>query len=142
MTEGPIIQMNVVLFLRTRHITANGRDHESEVRNVARQRQMCHEAAEQMDAVTVKEYVEYGGTGPVVGRPVLCEMLDELEKLNVQLVLVANFDRIARSAEHMEVIAKMIWARGARLYTIEGWPGIDPTEPEATGWKFTPLDFN
>ena len=71
MKEGPITQANAVLFLRARHITARGRDHESEERDIGRQRAYCQSVAERLGVTIVKEYVEYGGTGPISTRPVV-----------------------------------------------------------------------
>lgn len=121
MTEGPITQSNAVVFLRTRHITAAGRDHDSEKRDIARQRAYCHSAAERLRFTIVKEYVEYGGTGSVASRPVVRHMLSDLRGLlGVRYVLAFSLDRLARKPEHLRELEQQVQAAGAELLQASG----------------------
>jgi hypothetical protein len=126
MTEGPVIQDCAVVFLRARHLTADGRNHDSEIRHVASQRELCRAAAEQIDASVVKEYVEYGGTGLVATRPVVRQMLEDLRTLlavAVRYILVASTDRLARKPSDVAAITGAIFAAGAYLVTAADLPG-------------------
>jgi DNA invertase Pin-like site-specific DNA recombinase len=121
MKEGPITQANAVVFLRARHITASGRDHESEERDIARQRAYCRSVAERLSFTIVKEYVEYGGTGPIAARPVVRHMLSDLRNLlGVQYVLAFSLDRLARKPEHLRELEQRVQAAGAELLVASG----------------------
>lgn len=121
MKEGPITQANAVVFLRARHITAVGRDHESEERDIARQRAYCQSAAERLGFTIVKEYVEYGGTGPIAVRPVVRHMLGDLRSLlGVQYVLAFSLDRLARKPEDLRELEQRVQAAGAELLVASG----------------------
>lgn len=123
MNEGPIIQANAVMFLRARHITAHGRDHESEERDIDRQRAYCRSAAERLGVTIVKEYIEYGGTGPIRSRATLSRMLGDLRTLlGVQYVLVFSLDRLARKPEDVRALGLEIQATGARLMAVSSHP--------------------
>src|SRR5689334_18802637 len=105
MKEGPITQANAVVFLRARHITTAGRDHQSEERDIARQRAYCQSAAERLGVTIVKEYVEYGGTGPIASRPVVRQMLSDLHSLlGVRYVLAFSLDRLARKPADLQAL--------------------------------------
>jgi hypothetical protein len=130
MTEGPIIQAGVVVFLRARHLTANGRNHSSEERDIASQRQLCRQAAEQIDAVIVREYVEHGGTGPIAKRPIVRQLIGDLGTLlGVRYVLVAHPDRIARRPSDALAITEAIQAAGAHLVTAGDLPSAYRRNP-------------
>jgi DNA invertase Pin-like site-specific DNA recombinase len=127
MTDGPIIQGNAVVFLRARQITGNGRDHDTEMRHIASQRELCRRAAEQMEVVILKEYVEHGGTGPVSSRPILRQMFDELRTLlGVRYVLVASIDRLARMSSDLATIQEAIRAVGTHLVVAADPPKTYP----------------
>jgi len=141
MTKGPIIQANAVVFLRARVLTADGRDHDGEICHVRSQRELCQAAAEQIDAVIVREYVEYGGTGPIVRRPILRQMLGDLATLlGVRYVLVANLDRLARMTSDVAAIQEAIQAAGAHVVTCDDLPRAYHCEPNETFWGFAPSD--
>jgi hypothetical protein len=123
MTEGPIIQDCAVVFLRARHLTAGGRNHSSEERDIASQRELCRQAAEQIDASVVKEFVEYGGTGLVARRPVIRQMLGDLGALlGVRYVLVASHDRLSRMPSDVIAITEAIQVAGAHLVVAGDLP--------------------
>lgn len=132
MTEGPIIQANAVVFLRARHITAHGGDHESEEHDIDRQRAYCQSAAERLGATIVKEYVEYGGTGPIRSRPILSRMLGDLRTLlGIQYVLVFSLDRLVRKPEDLQELEEAIQASGARLMDVNNHSALSATRKEA-----------
>ena len=132
MTEGPIIQANAVTFLRARHITAHGHDHESEAHDIDRQRAYCQSAAERLGAAIVREYVEYGGTGPIRSRPILSRMLGDLRTLlGIQYVLVFSLDRLVRKPEDLKELEEAIQATGARLTEVNDHPVSTATRKEA-----------
>jgi hypothetical protein len=123
MTEGPITQANAVVFLRARVLDADGRNHASEMRHVESQRELCQAAAVQLDAVIVREYVEYGGTGPISARPILRQMLDDLATLlGIRYVLAANIDRLARMPADLTAIQEAIQANGAYVLNVDQLP--------------------
>jgi hypothetical protein len=135
MTGGLIIQDYAVVFLRARHLTANGRNHDSEIRHVASQRELYRAAAEQIDAHIVREYVEYGGTGLVARRPVARQMLGELGTLlGVRYVLVTSLDRLARKPSDVAAITGAIQAAGAHLVTATGLPVPTFATPVSPSW--------
>jgi hypothetical protein len=116
MTKGPIIQSNAVLFLRARVLTAGGRDPDAEHAEVERQRWICQQAAAQLGATIVREYVEFGGTAPLAYRPALQRMLADLDTLlAVRYVLVTGIDRLARQPEDLRELQRQIRAAGAVL---------------------------
>jgi DNA invertase Pin-like site-specific DNA recombinase len=116
MNQGPIIQGNAVVFLRARVLTTDGRNHASETSHVESQRELCRATAERIGALIVREYVEYGGTGPISGRPILRRMLGDLTTLlGVRYVLVANVDRLARMPRDVTAIHEAIQATGAHV---------------------------
>ncbi|MGH3193112.1 MAG: recombinase family protein, partial [Streptosporangiaceae bacterium] len=131
-----ITQANAVMFLRARHVTAHGRDPESEERNIARQRAYCRSAAERLGATIIREYVEHGGTGPIRSRPILSQMLGDLRTLlGVQHVLVFSLDRLARKPEDLYELEQAIQATGARLIEVSGLPvSAYYCNPNETGW--------
>lgn len=125
MNEGPIIQGNAVMFLRARNITANGRDRESEERDIAYQRRYCQAKADQLRATVVKEYVEYGGTGSIASRPVIRQMLSDLRiLLGVRYVLVVNLDRLARQPADLRELEQRIRAAGVDVLDVNGLPVV------------------
>lgn len=132
MTRGPIIQANALVFLRARSMTAGGRNHEAEERQIASQRELCHRAAEQIGACVVKEYVEYGGTGPIARRPMLRQMLGDLSTfLGVRYVLVASLDRLARMPADAAAIQEAVQMAGAHILSAADLPRTylcDPRE--------------
>jgi len=138
MTKGPIIQANVVVFLRARHITADGRNHSSEERDIASQRALCRGAAEQIDARIVREYVEYGGTGPIATRPMVRQMLGDLGTLQgIRYVLVAHPDRIARKPRDATAITELVRAAGAHLLSASDLPRTYLCSPGESSFGFT-----
>jgi hypothetical protein len=135
MTEGPIIQATAVMFLRARHITADGRNHDAEETNIASQRELCRLAAGQIEARIAGEYVEYGGTGPIGARPVVCQMLTGLGTLlGARYVLVTSFDRLARQPDDFTAIAEAIRAAGATSYMLADSPGSTLALPTSPSW--------
>lgn len=141
MTKGPIIQVSAVVFLRARHITADGRNHSSEERDIASQRALCRGAAEQIDARIAGEYVEYGGTGPIATRPVVRQMLGDLSTFGcVRYVLVAHPDRIGRKPSDVTAITELVRAAGAHLVSASDLPRTYLCNPGESSFGFTLAD--
>ena len=123
MNQGPIIRGSAVVFLRARVLTADPHYHDSEIRHVDRQRELCQSAAERLDAVIVGEYIEYGGTGPIAHRPALRRMLGDLATLlGVRYVLVTSLDRLARKPADAAAITEAIQQAGARILSVADLP--------------------
>lgn len=149
MNKGPIIQANAVVFLRARVLTEGGRNQASEIGHVESQRELCRAAAEQIGALIVHEYIEYGGAGPIMRRPAMRRMLGDLRTLlGVRFVLVASVDRLARMPADLVAIQEAIQAAGARVISVDQLPttyrcgpheireGIAPTHYPAKGdWR-------
>lgn len=109
-------QPAAVLFLRARHIGADGRDRKQENNLLAAQREQCEGAAVRLGADIIREYVEHGGTGSIDTRPELRLMLDELRALrDVDYVITAGTDRLWRAKHDGEAIRFEIEAAGAHL---------------------------
>jgi len=135
MNEGPITQVDAVMFLRARHLTAAGRDRDSEERDIARQRQLCQEAAEMYDALIVGEYIEYGGTGPIRRRPVVQRMLDELQtRPTVRFVITVSHDRLARMPRDFQAVEERITAARALIVVVDHLTASYRCNPNETDW--------
>jgi DNA invertase Pin-like site-specific DNA recombinase len=106
-----------VILLRARHI--GGEDEQSRATAHAMitwQRRRCREAADRLDTRLVREYVEYGGAGPIDKRPQLRLMLDELRALrDARYVIVASHDRLARRKLDWQTILFELDAAGTEL---------------------------
>lgn len=110
---------NAVIFLRSRHLTADGRDPGTEQHDIALQRDYCQRYADQLGATVVREYVEHGGTGPIATRPVVGRMLADLRTLlGVRYVLVVGIDRLARRPADLAELTEQIQAAGANLVEV------------------------
>jgi hypothetical protein len=141
MTEGPIIQAGAVVFLRARHLTADGRNHDSENRDIARQRLICQDAAAMCGAPIAREYVEYGGTGPITRRPVVQRMLDELTTLpNVRYVITVSHDRLARLPSDFRAVEEALIAAGAHLVIATDLPRAYFCNPNEAFFDLTPTN--
>lgn len=138
MNKGPIIQANAVVFLRARVLTANDRNHEAEERQIESQRALCQVAAEQVSAVIVHEYIEYGGTGPIRRRPALRRMLGDLATLlGVRYVLVASLDRLARAPVDAMAIQEAVEAAGAHILSAADLPRTNFCDLNEAAFGFT-----
>lgn len=108
--------VHAVIFLRVRAIGSTGREYEHETAQIEMQRQACMTWAAHLGATVVREYAEYGGTGPIEQRPTLRLMLDELLALHdVRYVITTGLDRLARRAEDFASLSLDIEAAGAEL---------------------------
>ena len=109
-------QPTAVLFLRARHVGADGRDREQENNLLAAQREQCRHMAASLGANVIREYAEHGGSGRLDTRPELRLMLDELRALrDVDYVITAGTDRLWRATSDGEAIRFEIEAAGAAL---------------------------
>ena len=123
-------QPMAVIFLRSRHLGADGSDHEVEQWMIAAQRAACKQRAEALGAQIIREYREFGGTGSIDKRPTLRLMLDELRALHdTDYVIVTGTERLARRTEDMAAICLELEAAGARLITTANvMPPVDQKE--------------
>lgn len=113
-------QPAAVLFLRARHIGADGRDWEAEEHMIARQRDNCAKAAELLAADIIAEYVEHGGAGAVEHRPQVLMMLDELRVYrDAKFVIIDTMDRLARKVGDWRQIELELEAAGAELIVAQ-----------------------
>jgi hypothetical protein len=108
-------QPTAVTFLRARALGLNGPDHEREQQMIAWQRAACEQAAQQLGAQVIREYVEYGGTGRIDTRFVVRLMLNELYRRHDTTYLIV--DKAERLGKPMTqaMISLKIQAAGAEL---------------------------
>lgn len=110
-------QTNAVMLLRARHLGSDDQHSRAiERAMIAAQRQRCRQAADQLNAHLVREYVEYSGTGAIDKRPQLQLLLDELRMLrDVRYVIVSAGDRFTRQVSDWRAIQFELEAAGAEL---------------------------
>lgn len=115
-----IEQPAAVLFMRARHIGADGRDWQVEYHMIARQRDNCVKVAEALSAKVVAEYVEHGGAGGIEHRSPVLMMLDELRIYrDTNYVIIDTRDRLARKVADWRQIELELEAAGATLIVAQ-----------------------
>lgn len=115
-----------VLFIRARHA---GTDEQAATEaQISAQRAAGQEAAQQLNAEIVHEYVEHGGTDRLERRPVVRQMLAELAQTrDIDYVITSGYDRLARRVSDLQDIEAGVEAAGAVLAI--------PGELRATGYS-------
>jgi len=122
-----------VIFLRARHRGPSGSDRQAQARQLAAQRDTCRVAATHLGLVVLREYVEYGGTGPIWQRPRLRLLLEELRTLrDAAYVMVAHTDRLTRTLADHRAIELELEAAGARLIIADELPSARTHQKEVT----------
>lgn len=112
-----------VIFIRARHVGDNVR--EAEEWQIAAQRRICQETAQQLGVAVTGEYIEHGGTGSLERRPILRQMYAELlQRRDVAYVITTSVDRLARRTADLASIQLDIQAAGAELVLAS-----DPANP-------------
>lgn len=112
---------HAVMYLRARSVGTDGTDRKHEETQIDMQRQACMRRAEEMGVQLIREYAEYGGTGPISERPELRLMLDELTALHdVRYVITTSLDRLARRTADLHAVHLATEAAGAELILADG----------------------
>lgn len=109
----------VVIFIRARHV---GRDETVATQmQIDRQREACQRIAQRLNTEVLEEYVELGGTDRVERRPVVRQMLAELDQTkDVAYVITYSADRLARRATDSAAIREAVMAAGAEIVYAAG----------------------
>jgi len=103
-----------IVFIRTRHV---GSDAPTAIeQQITMQRVACQETARALNAVVIREYVEYGGTDRLERRPTVRQMLAELgQTRDVRYLITYGADRLARRTADFAEIEQTTSAAGVDL---------------------------
>lgn len=90
-------------------------DAEAVTHRIERQRLRCETLADEHGLTIARAYVDRTGAVPIVQRPELQRMLNELPATRARYVLTAGLERISRSARDIIVIERRLIEVGAEL---------------------------
>lgn len=76
----------------------------------------------------VSEHVDHGISGTVDRRPGLDALLAQVERREVDVVIVVRLDRLGRSLQHLLSVVNRITAAGVGLVSVRD-SGVDTTTP-------------
>lgn len=112
-------QLLAVSYLRARAVTGRGDHTEQELRLLEQQRQAYESAAGRMRAILIEEYADLGNSANDRERPALTAMLKRLQAGDVDYVIVASGDRLARAFDYYQELQAAIEKCGARLIVAD-----------------------
>ena len=82
------------------------------------QMEACRQKAQELGAVTIREYIDDGQSGEFLDRPALTELRKGLKGKEFDLVIVYDPDRLARNLAHQLIVAEEIEKAAADLVFV------------------------
>jgi DNA invertase Pin-like site-specific DNA recombinase len=101
-----------------------------EGRAVRQQLKHCREAARHLDGSVVQEFIDVGSSASNSSRPGFRALLERVKGRDVDYVIVAGLDRLARHLADQLTVIEAFEAAGARLL-IANQQGGSPVSPAA-----------
>ena len=78
----------------------------------------CRQKAQELGALTIREFVDDGQSGEFLDRPALTELRRSLKQQDLDAVIVYDPDRLARNLAHQLMVAEEIEKSGAELVFV------------------------
>ena len=117
-----MIRKKVVIYLRL-----SNEDGDSESLSISNQRKILHEYAKQHNLEIVAEYVDDGVTGYTMNRPALNRLKQDLNRNNVDTILVKDLSRLGRHDAHVQLFIENMIELDKQVISLgENFDSTDP----------------